>query len=455
MALEVPMTDSSTSITRALSSTTDVTLLERSASILKRIFADYSPVDFAVRLWDGSRPIVPATGAPRFTLAIKHPGALRRMFLPPSELNLGEAFIFDDFDIEGDTIAATELTDHFSTLKLSVGEALWLVAQMLRLPRKSVSETVRPGLRPSGQVHSRRRDRLAVQFHYDVSNDFYALWLDERLVYSCAYFKTGEEDIHTAQLQKLEHICRKLQLKPGQRLLDIGCGWGALAIYAAQHYDVGVTGITLSEKQVTFANQRIAEAGLSDRCRVLLQDYRDVPTQQPFDKLVSVGMFEHVGAAKLPAYFAQAWSLLKPGGLFLNHGIASMQGHRPGSNPLAGWLFGRNGFMDRYVFPDGELVDIHQTLRAAEGVGFEVRDVEALREHYALTLRHWMRRLEESHAEALRYVDEATYRVWRIYMAGSSYGFSSSRINVYQALLSKNEPHGVSHQPWTRAYQYF
>lgn len=448
------MTGSTSPLEGTLARDTTTLHLERSTAILRRIFASYGPPDFAVRLWDGSYPIQPADGRARFTLVLKHPAALRRMFLPPSELNLGEAFIFDDFDIEGDIIAATSLMDYFQSLRLSAGTALWLIGQLLALPRDVAAETTRPGLKPVGRLHSRRRDRQSVQFHYDVSNEFYALYLDEMMVYSCAYFKTGEEDIHTAQRQKLEHICRKLQLKPGERVLDIGCGWGGLAIYAAQHYGVDVTGITLSEKQVALAQERIAQAGLSDRCRVLLQDYREVPADQPFDKLVSVGMFEHVGAAKLPLYFAQAWKLLKPGGLFLNHGIASMTSHNPKTNLLGRWLYRMNSFMDRYVFPDGELVDINQTLQAAEGAGFEVRDVESLREHYALTLRHWVRRLEENHQQALKYVDEPTYRVWRIYMAGSSYGFSRSRLNVYQALLSKNAEGGVSGQPWTRHYQY-
>ncbi|HEC23811.1 MAG TPA: class I SAM-dependent methyltransferase [Chloroflexi bacterium] len=448
------MGDSSSPADRALLHDLPATYLQRSDAILKRIFANYGDFDFAVRLWDGSYSILPSKGRPRFTLVIRHPGALRRMFLPPTELNLGEAFIFDDFDIEGDIIAAAGLMDYIPDAGLSAGDIVWLVGQLLALPRGYTSETMRPGLRPTGLRHSRWRDRQAVQFHYDVSNEFYALWLDETMTYSCAYFRTGEEDIHTAQRQKLEHICRKLQLRPGERLLDIGCGWGGLLIHAAREYGVDATGITLSEKQAALARERIAEAGLSDRCRVLLMDYREVPTDQPFDKLVSVGMFEHVGAAKLPLYFEQAWRLLRPGGLFLNHGIASMSSHVGQRKTFGQWLFRRNSFMDRYVFPDGELVDIHQTLQAAEGVGFEVRDVESLREHYALTLRHWVRRLEEHHEEALQYVDEPTFRVWRIYMAGCSHGFARSRINVYQALLSKNDVRGQSHQPWTREYMY-
>lgn len=428
--------------------------LERSATILRKIFADYNAPDFAIRLWDGSYPIKPTSGEARFTLIINRPSALRRMFLPPSERNLGEAFIFGDFDIEGDIFAAAGLIDYFPGVKLGIGEALGLAGDLLALPADHGSDTARPGLRPGGRRHSRRRDRQTVQFHYDVSDDFYALWLDDRLVYSCAYFASGDEDIHTAQLQKLDHICRKLQLRPGERLLDIGCGWGGLILHAARHYGVEATGITLSENQAALVTDQIKSLGLADRCRVLLQDYREVSPQPPFDKLVSVGMFEHVGAAKLPGYFEQAWRLLRPGGLFLNHGIASMVSHHTQGTRLGRWLQRRNSFMNRYVFPDGELVDIHQTLSAAEGIGFEVRDVESLREHYALTLRHWVRRLEDRYQQALRCVDEVTYRVWRIYMAVASYGFATSRTNVYQTLLSKNDERGASRQPWTRAHLY-
>lgn len=448
------MTDSSRSVSHALARDIGTIHLDRSTAVLKFIFAKYSPLDFAVRLWDGSYPIAPEKGKPRFTLVIKHPAALRRMFLPPAEVRLGEAFIFDDFDVEGEIIAAASLLDYFRTVRFNTRELVWLVGQLLALPRDYTFETGRLGLHPTGQVHSRHRDRETIQFHYDVSNDFYALFLDERMVYSCAYFKTGEEDIHTAQRQKLEHICRKLQLQPGETVLDIGCGWGGLLIYAAQHHGVDATGITLSEKQVALARERIAEAGVADRCRVLLQDYREVPEDRPFDKLVSVGMFEHVGAATLPTYFAKAWRLLKPGGLFLNHGIASIDSHRPDSGLLGRLIFRPNSFMDRYVFPDGELVDINQTLQAAERIGFEVRDVESFREHYALTLRHWISRLESRHAEALQHVDEPTYRVWRLYMAGCSRNFACSLLSVYQALLSRNTGDGSSGQPWTRKYLY-
>lgn len=426
--------------------------LRRSAAILQRIFAHYEPVDFAVQLWDGSQPITPTDGEPRFTVIIKHAAALRRMFLPPSEINLGEAYIFNDFDIEGDIFAAAGLIDYFSERAFSVGDITWLARQLLSLPRQVSQETVRPGLHPTGAAHSQQRDRQSVQFHYDVSNDFYMLFLDDAMIYSCAYFKTGQEDIHTAQQQKLEHICRKLRLQPGDRLLDIGCGWGGMMLYAAQHYGVHATGITLSENQVELARRRFKEAGVEDLCEVRLQDYREI--DEPFDKIVSVGMAEHVGNAQLGAYFEKAMGLLVPGGLFLNHAIASISGHKQPGGLLHRLIFRPNSFMDRYVFPDGELTDIHRTLEAAEQVGFEVRDVETLREHYALTLRHWVHRLEQNRERALQFVDEATYRVWRIYMAASSTNFARSHIGVYQAVLSKNAADGVSGQPWTRQHLY-
>jgi len=251
--------------------------------------------------------------------------------------------------------------------------------------------------------------------------------------------------LDTAQERKLDYICRKLRLKPGQRLLDIGCGWGGLVIHAAQHYGVEALGITLSEPQAELANQRIAEAGLSGRCQVKVLDYREVNDWGGFDALASVGMFEHVGEDLLEVYFRQAFRLLRPGGLFLNHGIA----HRATDPKTKGPTFSNT-----YVFPDGELVPISTTLRVAEAVGFEVRDVESLREHYALTLRHWVRRLEAHHGEALRYVDEPTYRVWRLFMSGSAHGFTMGRLNVYQSLLVKQGPRGENGLPLTRADLY-
>jgi cyclopropane-fatty-acyl-phospholipid synthase len=290
----------------------------------------------------------------------------------------------------------------------------------------------------SGALHSKQRDRRAVTYHYD-SNDFYALWLDRRLVYSCGYFKSAGDDLDTAQEQKLDYICRKLRLRRGDRILDLGCGWGGLLQYAAAKYGVEAFGITLSVPQAELARERFREAGVSDQCRVEVSDYRDLDLSQQYDKLVSIGMFEHVGKSLLPEYFSRAWALLRPGGVFLNHGIA------------ASATFVRKGpsFVDKYVFPDGELVPIHRTLRVAEACGFEVRDVESLREHYMFTLRHWVRRLEANSDEARKIAGDVIYRVWRLYMSGSAHAFQTGRLNLYQTLLSKPD-HGESRLPLTR-----
>jgi cyclopropane-fatty-acyl-phospholipid synthase len=308
----------------------------------------------------------------------------------------------------------------------------------------------------SGARHSSERDARAVRYHYDVGNDFYALWLDANMVYSCAYFPTGTEDLDAAQIAKMEHICRKLRLKPGERLLDIGCGWGGLIRYAAERYGVQALGVTLSEPQAEWARARIVTAGLEDRCRVEVRDYRTLASEAPFDKVVSVGMFEHVGRARLPTYFATAYRVLRPGGLFLNHGIAGSFGGPARS--LGQWTFNRlwkpGQFIWKYVFPDGELVPPREAITQGELAGFETRDVENLREHYALTLRQWVRRLEARHEEAVALVGEPTYRVWRLYMAASAYSFTVGRNSLIQALFSKPGPQGVSELPLTRADLY-
>ncbi|MGD2178611.1 MAG: cyclopropane-fatty-acyl-phospholipid synthase family protein [Anaerolineae bacterium] len=423
---------------------------QRTLEILNHIFAEYPERHFTVRLWDGTAWPEEMVESPAFTLVLNHPGALRQMLLPPSELNLGESYIYGDYDVEGDLIAAFPLAGYFEKLDMEPGDKLGLAWKLRSLPRISAPREGRQAARMSGSLHSRRRDREAISYHYDVSNDFYALWLDRRMVYSCGYFSAPEEDIHTAQERKLDYICRKLRLEPGERLLDIGCGWGGLVMHAAKHYGVEALGITLSQPQVDFARECIAEMGIQDRCRVEYLDYREVapsavPGQGALDKLVSVGMFEHVGEAKMRTYFKQSWDLLRPGGRFLNHAIA-----RPGWEPKPdGETFG-----NRYVFPDGELTPISHSLRIAEELGFEVRDVESLREHYALTLRRWVRRLEQRHDQALEHVDEVAYRVWRLFMSGSADGFESGRLNVYQSLLVKPDARGGSGLPLTRADLY-
>jgi cyclopropane-fatty-acyl-phospholipid synthase len=313
----------------------------------------------------------------------------------------------------------------------------------------------RPVLSRLGLRHTRTRDAAAVRFHYDVGNAFYALWLDQRMVYSCGYFPTGTEDLDAAQEAKLDYICRKLRLRPGERLLDIGCGWGGLVQLAAERYGVEALGVTLSEPQAALARERIAAAGLADRCRVEVRDYRELPRDAQFDKIVSVGMFEHVGRPRLLTYFKTAYRLLQPGGLFLNHGIATGPASRNGmmSAPLR-LLWQPGAFVWTYVFPDGELVSPADAIQYAELAGFETRDVENLREHYTLTLRQWVRRLEARHEEAVQLVGEATYRVWRLYMAASAHTFAVGGNALIQALFSKSHADGSSELPLTRADLY-
>ena len=412
--------------------------------LLQTLLAGCHPCNFAVRFWDGTT-WVPASGREAvFTLVIHRPGALRGMFLPGSNLAVGEAYIHGDFDVEGDFESAFALEQVLTGERLSAADKLRCARHLMKLPPPERPSVGRRPAKLSGPLHSLSRDQEAARYHYDVSNDFYALWLDRRMVYSTAYFTDPKEDLDTAQERKLDYLCRKLRLRPGDRLLDIGCGWGGLVIHAAKTREVETVGITLNRSQAELATERIREAGLTDRCRVEVRDYRKIEEWAGFDKIASVGMFEHVGESRLGEYFGRAWRLLKPGGVFLNHGIAASAMHPLHRGPY---------FADHYVFPDGDLVPVSTTLRAAERCGFEVRDVESLREHYLLTLRHWARRLEARYEEARRTTDEVTCRVFRLYLYGAAYRFRVGATNVYQSLLFKPEG-GGSGLPLTRADWY-
>jgi cyclopropane-fatty-acyl-phospholipid synthase len=431
--------------------------LRAARAIIQLLFGSSLQRDFAVRYWDGSLEQPNQTRA-TFTLVLNRPGALRRMFWLPSELAVGEAFVREDFDLEGDFEAAAGLADIIALRFQSPGVVLRLGKLMNHLPKDDwLPDQSAPRAKPSSSraLHSKERDAETVRFHYDLGNDFYALWLDQRMVYSCGYFPTGTESLEAAQTAKLEHICRKLRLKADERLLDIGCGWGGLVIYAAQHYRVQATGITLSEAQAALARERVKAAGLENRVQIKVCDYRDF-LGETFDKIVSIGMFEHVGRAKLGVYFNQAYRLLKPGGLFLNHGIVVVAPNiLPGLAARVTSVFWRsNSFMQRYVFPDGELVRPYEALRSAENAGFETRDVESLREHYPLTLRHWRRRLEAQHEQAVQLVGKATYRTWRFYMGCVAWAFNAGRIGVSQMLFCKQLPDGSSNLPFNRADVY-
>lgn len=397
-----------------------------------------------VRLWDGS--FWPNEAPRAATLVLNRPGALREMLLPGTETGVGEAYLDQAFDVEGDMEAAFELADHLMektngwTRKLGLG---YLLRQLPERPFPS--ERRWRSARLNGDRHSLDRDREAIGFHYDVSNDFYALWLDRQMAYSCAYFQRTSDDLETAQQNKFDHICRKLGLGSGHRLLDIGCGWGGLMLHAARYYGVQAEGITLSRQQLAYTQQQIAHEGLTSRVSVRLLDYRELSEEEPYDAIASVGMVEHVGREKLPAYFGKIMRLLKPGGLFMNHGI--------GLGPVV--FPGRSGaFIHDHVFPDSDLLNLGDMLRFAEEEGWEIRDVESLREHYALTLRHWLHRLEGSHDKALHYVDESAYRVWRLYMAGCAHNFQTGRLSIYQTLLAKLCPGGTSRAPAIRSGWY-
>jgi len=428
----------------ALSAWKSENVASQSMIFLQRLLHGYQPRNFAIELWDGTRWEPEPGQFHRFVWRVNRPGALREAFEEASQLTLAEAFIYGDFDLDGDIEAVFPLTDYLTSHLWNKKEKLQLGSMLYALPKDGQARPRRPGLRLHGRSHSKDRDRQAVRYHYDVSNDFYGLWLGEAMAYSCAYFKTPEDNIDTAQSQKFDYICRKLRLQPDERLLDIGCGWGGLILYAAKHYGVRAVGITLSEQQFGLATRRIRNAGLEDRCEIRLQDYREVGDDGKYDKIASVGMVEHVGEHNLPEYFGRAYRLLRPGGVFLNHGIGVPESRAESKGP---------SFVDLYVFPDGELLPIATTTRAAEHAGFEVRDIENLREHYALTCSQWVRGLEEHAEQARRLVDEVTYRIWRLHTAGSAYYFRRGWLELYQTLLVKNEE-GRSGLPLTRADWY-
>jgi len=425
---------------------------ELASDLLARLFRRF-PDALTLRLWNGETLRV---GAPApsgtdssFTLVFHSPEAVCAAVLSRDPLALAEAYFRGDLDIEGDFFAALSLKDHLDTLKMSAGEQLRAAATALRLRVMNARARPEQRLVPSHghhvKAHSKTENREAIHFHYDVSNEFYALWLDRAMVYSCAYFDAADVGLDEAQQAKLDHICRKLLLQRDERFLDIGCGWGALVIHAARHYGVRSHGVTLSPQQLKVARERIESAGLADRVSVELLDYRDIPGESVYDKIASVGMFEHVGLKNLPVYFSTVHRLLKPHGLFLNHGIThDSEGWEPNLS---------TEFINRYVFPDGQLDTISNIQRVMEHAKFEIADVEALRPHYALTLRHWVQRLERNRSRALQYVNEATYRVWRLYMAACALQFESGEIGIYQVLAGRRSA-GNPHLPLTRRHLY-
>jgi len=405
---------------------------ERRRVALKSVFEDYDGLPFSIRFWDGWQWSVSSGAAPVCRVVLRNPKSLQILLAAPNEISLGEAFIRCDLDVEGDLFSVFSIADHI----LSRQENL-----QVRIARKLTHAAF--GLRrwvASGAQHSQARDRAAISYHYDQHVEFFRPWLGNSLAYSCAYFRSPEDPLDLAQEQKLALICQKLRLLPGERFLDIGCGWGSLPLCAARHYGANALGITLSREQYEEARRRIDISRLGDRCDVALCDYRQLNRPpNTFDKIASVGMFEHVGLGNLREYFRAVRAWLKPGGVFLNHGIA-----RAHDSPPRG-----DSFIDRYVFPDGQLVTLSQAMQAAEAEGLEIRDVENLREHYELTLRRWVAALQENATKLLRYVSEETYRTWLLYMSGSAAAFHRGSIAVYQVLFSRADK-GISDLPLTR-----
>ncbi|MGZ4385479.1 MAG: class I SAM-dependent methyltransferase [Gaiellaceae bacterium] len=381
---------------------------------------------FSIRFWDGSELPAPRAGAGD-VLVVRSRRALATVLREPTELGFGRAWVAGDLDLEGDLDRALAEGTSLTGLRLTRRDKLEALVAAVRLgalglrpPPPLATET-----RPCGRLHSLRRDREAVRHHYDVSNAFYRLVLGPTMVYSCAYFETPDETLEAAQERKLDLVCRKLRLAPGETLLDVGCGWGSLILHAARHYGVRAVGITLSEPQAELARERIAAAGLADRCEVRVQDYRELE-DGPFDKIASVGMVEHVGKARLGEYAATLRRLLKPGGLLLNHGIT-----RSVERPWDG-----HSFIARFVFPDGELESLATVAAALEAAGLEVRDSESLREHYALTLRRWVANLNAAREQAVAEAGRERERVWRLYMTGAAHAFERGEISVHQVLAA-------------------
>ena len=404
------------------------------AALVHDVLGGGAPI--AVEAYDGSRsgPVdAPAT------IVIRSPDALRRIVTAPGELGLARAYVSGDMELQGSIWALLELRDRIPDVQLEPKMMLRLVRELGGWREVRPLQPPDEEVRLRGRRHSKARDAAAISHHYDVSNAFYRLVLGPSLTYSCAVWHDPDDTLEAAQANKYELICRKLDLRPGMRLLDVGCGWGGMVMHAAQNHGAQAVGITISRQQAELAEKRVAEAGLSDQVQIRVQDYREV-ADGPYDGISSIGMFEHVGEARLAEYFECLRRLVRPEGRLLNHGIS-----RPARSEKA--RLPRRSFINRYVFPDGELHEVGRVISITQDAGFEVRHVESLREHYALTLRRWVANLEAHWDEAVAEVGAPRARVWRLYMAGSAIGFEAGRTQIHQVLSVPREPSGGSGVP--------
>jgi cyclopropane-fatty-acyl-phospholipid synthase len=380
---------------------------------------------FTIELWDGtSLPATNGGGGPTFS--VRSRDAVAHALRAPGQLGIGRAYVSGALDVD-DVDAALELLANWQPPSIDRGAQARLALAaaramgFVRPPAIPASE-----LRPKGRRHSIVRDKRAVTHHYDVSNDFFALFLDESMTYSCGIFSRGAQTLEEAQVVKLELVCTKLALEPGQRVLDVGCGWGSFAIHAASNHDVHVTGITLSEPQARLARQRVEERGLEDRVEIRVADYREL-SDQPFDAISSIGMVEHVGASQIDLYAHQLARMLKPGGRLLNHGIARQRHGDPEAGP----------FSERYVFPDAAPLHLSRIILALERAGLPAEHAEGFRLDYATTLEHWIKRFDENLDEAVRLAGDERVRVWRLYLRAARNGFQTGFTNVYQVRSHK------------------
>ena len=381
---------------------------------------------FAVRFWDESE-LRPEGNGSGDTIVVRDTRALSYIATAPNQVGLGRAWVAGDLELDGDLERALRAGELLRGLRLGLGDR---IASLRAAARAGSLRLRRPPPPQSeahlgGRLHSLRRDRAAVRHHYDVSNEFYRLVLGPSMVYSCAYFDSAADTLEQAQDRKLDVVCRKLRLAAGESLLDVGCGWGSLVLHAAANYGVRAVGVTLSEPQAELARERIRDAGLAERCEIRVQDYREV-SDGPYDKVASIGMYEHVGASRLDRYMGRLRRLVRPGGLVLNHGIVRLA-PRPGP---------RDGFIRRYVFPDGELHPVGRVVDSLERAGLKLRDSESLREHYVLTLRHWVSNLAANREAALAAAGAERERIWRLYMTGSALAFERGDISVQQLLAA-------------------